>query len=970
MASYSGLTTLSPYSSCAAMMTRTGPHALVIRSRYQSSRSRFSFSTARLITRQVTSTSRTCSTCISQRDVIHAHGHAGSNHIRTGVFFAMASSCHCGLRCSEAPEPRVIMAMSRRSRRPDDSHRRSTVPGQNLTREEAASRASSISVSSYDVDLDLATGPETFTTTSTVRFSATEGVSTWVDFVGRSVESVTLNGRPVDPETAWHDSRIALDGLASDNELVVVATGEYTNTGEGLHRFVDPVDGEVYLYSQFEVPDSRRVFAVFEQPDLKATFRFLVTAPASWQVISNNATPAPVDAGGREGVRVARWEFEPTPRLSSYVTALVAGPYVDVRDSVQTRKGTVELGIYARKSLMQYVDHEHLFDVTKRGFDFFEAEFDSAYPFDKYDQIFTPEYNAGAMENAGCVTITEIYVFRGKVPEPTIERRALTVLHELAHMWFGDLVTMQWWDDLWLNESFAEWASTVAQAEATPRWAQAWTTFQSHEKTWAYQQDQLPSTHPVYADIRDLDDVLVNFDGITYAKGGSILKQLVAYVGREPFVEGLRSYFRTYAWGNTRFADLLAELESASGRDLSQWADAWLRTAGVNTLQVEVATDASGVVTEAAVLQTATAEYPTLRPHRIGIGRYDVVDGVLVRVGRHEVDVTGPRTEVPELVGLPQPDLLLPNDDDLSYAKLRFDERSHATVLAHTADFEESLPRSLVIGALWEQVRDGDVPARDLVDVLLSVLPVETHPTVLRTILTTTKQIPSQLLTSATLFCAPAHRQETLDKVADALRELAETAEPDSDRQLQLVTTFARVAHRPEDVARVRGALEGTAPYPGLAVDQDLRWALLTSLVAAGDAGDDEIAAELERDDTSSGRERAFLLRAVRPTPEAKEEVWRLAVEEDGQTNSVIEMLATGFNRTLDQSLLEPMSSAGTTPCSTSSRPGRRRSGSASSARSTPWPSTRSAWPDHSWSPPPNAGSRTTRTLPRRCAGW
>jgi aminopeptidase N len=777
------------------------------------------------------------------------------------------------------------------------------VPGENLTRDEAATRADLLTVHSYDVVLDLATGPTTFATTSTVRFGAREGAETFLDFVGESVESVVLNGVALDPATAWADSRIALTGLAAENEVVVEATALYTNTGEGMHRFVDPVDGEVYLYSQFEVADTRRVFAVFEQPDLKATFAFSVTAPAHWTVRSVSPTVEPTPAGDRDGTALATWTFAPTPRLSPYVTALVSGPYVGTTDIVQSCRGPVELGVYARRSLADYVDADNILDLTKIGFDFFEREFDSAYPFEKYDQIFTPEYNAGAMENAGCVTITEVYVFRGKVAEPLVERRGLTILHELAHMWFGDLVTMQWWDDLWLNESFAEWASTYCQAEAT-HWPGAWTTFQSHEKTWAYQQDQLPSTHPVYADIRDLDDVLINFDGITYAKGGAILKQLVAYVGVQPFVAGLRSYFEKYAWGNTRFADLLAELEAASGRDLGRWSKLWLRTAGVNTLAMEVETDPEGIITSAAVRQTAADAYPTLRPHRIAIGRYALEDGKLVRVGRHELDVDGPRTEVPELVGLPQPDVLLPNDDDLSYAKLRFDDRSYATLLDHTADFAESLPRSLVIGAFWEMVREGAVPARDFVDLLLASLATETHSTVIRTILQTTKQIPSQLLTSATLFCAPEHRDETQAKVAEALRKMAEDAEPGSDRQLQLVGAFGRAARSADDVARLRAAFDGSQPYPGLELNQDLRWSVLSALAALGDATDEEIASELARDDTNAGREKAFHARAARPTAEAKAEAWRLAVEEDGQPNAVIEALSSGWNRALDQSLL------------------------------------------------------------------
>ncbi|HQY95812.1 MAG TPA: aminopeptidase N, partial [Phycicoccus sp.] len=431
------------------------------------------------------------------------------------------------------------------------------MPGTNLTRDEATTRAGLIAVDSYAVDLDLTTSDTTFPTTSVIRFSCTEpGADTFVDFVGESVQKVTLNGTVI--ETAYADGRVSIPGLAADNELVIAATGRYTNTGEGLHRFVDPVDDEVYLYSQFEVPDSRRMYPVFEQPDLKAAVQFTVTAPAHWQVISNSPTPKPTSTD-RDGV--ARWEFAPTPRMSSYITALVAGPYDVVRDTLTSRAGEIPLGIFCRKSLTKYLDADNLFDLTKRGFAFFEEEFDTPYPFAKYDQVFTPEYNMGAMENAGCVTFNEIYVFRAKVTEAMVERRALTVLHELAHMWFGNLVTMKWWNDLWLNESFAEWASTTCQAEATT-WTDAWTTFGTYEKDWAYRQDQLSSTHPIVAPIRDLHDVEVNFDGITYAKGASVLKQLVAFVGREPFRDGLRTYFRKHSWGNTTLDDLLDELEA------------------------------------------------------------------------------------------------------------------------------------------------------------------------------------------------------------------------------------------------------------------------------------------------------------------------------------------------------------------------------------------------------------------------
>ena len=601
------------------------------------------------------------------------------------------------------------------------------MPGTNLTREEAATRSALVEVDRHDVELDVTRSEQTFATTSTIHFTCAQpGGETFLDFVGESVEAITVNGTELDPATHYADSRVHLAGLASENVVTVRATGRFTNTGEGLHRFVDPVDDEVYLYTQFEVPDSRRMFPVFEQPDLKARFTFTVTAPAHWEVVSNNPTPEPEPAGDGS----ATWRFAPTPRISSYITALVAGPYEVVRDSVTSRAGEVPLGLYCRRSLRPYLDADNLFELTKRGFAFFEEEFDCAYPFEKYDQLFTPEYNMGAMENAGCVTINEMYVFRSRVTEAIVERRALTVLHELAHMWFGNLVTMRWWNDLWLNESFAEWASTTAQAEAT-EWTDAWTTFGTYEKDWAYTQDELSTTHPIVAEIRDLEDVEVNFDGITYAKGASVLKQLVAYVGREPFRDGLRAYFATHAWGNTTLDDLLTELEATSGRDLRTWSKYWLETSGANVLRPLVDVDDRGRITSATIEQTRG----TLRPHRLAVGLYEVRDEVLVRTDRLELDVSGERTDVPELVGRQQPDLLLVNDDDLTYAKLRLDERSLATALVHARGFERSLPRALVLASAWDMMREAEMSARSFADLVLGVLPGERDSTLLRTLL-------------------------------------------------------------------------------------------------------------------------------------------------------------------------------------------------------------------------------------------
>ena len=549
------------------------------------------------------------------------------------------------------------------------------MPGTNLTRDEARERSELLEVDSYQVDLDLTAGADTFTSTTTVTFRARPGARTWLDLVAPTVREVVVNGESRSPKKVYDGARVALDELAEDNVVTVVADAAFMRTGEGLHRFVDPVDDEVYLYSQFEVADARRVYACFEQPDLKATFQLTVTAPDHWQVVSNSPTPEPAPAGEGKG----RWEFAPTPRISTYITALVAGPYHVARSEHTGKERTIPLGLFCRRSLAEHLDADELFDVTRKGLTFFEDVFGLAYPFEKYDQLFVPEFNAGAMENAGCVTHHEDYVFRSRVTDAAYERRAETILHEMAHMWFGDLVTMRWWDDLWLNESFATWASVLSQAEAT-RWTDSWTTFAVSEKLWALRQDQLPSTHPISADIRDLEDVAVNFDGITYAKGASVLKQLVAWVGREQFLEGVRAYFAEHAWGNTALADLFGHLEQTSGRDLSAWNREWLQTAGVNTLVPHVTTDPDGSYTSVAIEQTAADTHPTLRSHRIAIGLYDRTAEGLVRRDRHELDLTGERTEVADLTGeLLDGDLLTRFDPVLLAA--RRDDRVHGGLL-------------------------------------------------------------------------------------------------------------------------------------------------------------------------------------------------------------------------------------------------------------------------------------------------
>ena len=769
------------------------------------------------------------------------------------------------------------------------------MPGTNLTREEAAERARLVSVSAYEVELDLTTGPETFTSTSVVRFSAEPGSATFADLVAPQVRELTLNGRGLDPAAVFADSRIALDQLAADNVLTVQAVCEYSHTGEGLHRFVDPVDGGVSLYTQFEVPDARRVFANFEQPDLKATFRFTVTAPEGWELFSNAPTPVPEPLGDGRAV----WRFAATERISTYITALVAGDYHVVRDTYTSADGAVvPMAVASRKSLAEHLDAEEILDVTKKGFDYFQALFDQPYPFTKYDQLFVPEYNAGAMENAGCVTFREDYVFRSKVTDASYERRAETILHELAHMWFGDLVTMEWWNDLWLNESFATYASVRCQADAT-RWTGAWTTFANVEKTWAYAQDQLPSTHPIVAEIRDLEDVYVNFDGITYAKGASVLKQLVAYVGDEAFISGLRSYIRQHAWGNARLSDLLGALEQASGRDLGAWSKAWLETAGPNTLRPVFTLDENGAYASFSIAQEAPADYPTLRPHRIAVGLYDRTPEGLVRTRRLELDVDGALTEVPELAGVAQPDLVLLNDDDLSYTKVRFDDRSISTLLESIGEFAESLPRALSWVATWDMVRNAELPARDYVALVISGAQRETDIGVLQS-------LQRQAKSAIDLYAAPAWREEGAARWAAFAHSQLYAAAAGSDIQLSWARALAAVARSTEHLDLISGLLAGTEEVEGLEIDTDLRWTLLHRLAATGRALEGQIAAEEANDPTAAGKRHAASARAALPTVEAKAAAWSSMVDSDELPNETLLAVILGFRQPDQRELLAP----------------------------------------------------------------
>jgi aminopeptidase N len=768
----------------------------------------------------------------------------------------------------------------------------------NLTRDDARTRAELLHIDSYDVALDLTDGggkpsDRTFRSTTTIRFSARAGAETFVDVIADRFRAVTLNGQDVAVDGYRPEDGIKLSGLAEDNTLIVDAELLYTNTGEGLHRFVDPLDGETYLYSQFETADAKRMYACFDQPDLKATFTFHVTAPEHWQVASNSRVEREEELPAGKLLH-----FATTVRISPYITALVAGPYTVFTDA----HDGIDLGLWCRRTLAAHLDTDNLFEITKQGFDWYHANFGVRYAFDKYDQLFVPEFNAGAMENAGCVTFREDYVFRSRVTDARYERRGETLLHEMAHMWFGDLVTMRWWDDLWLNESFATYASMLCQSSAT-RWKDAWATFANAEKTWAYRQDQLPSTHPIATDAPDVQTAEVNFDGITYAKGASVLKQLGAYVGVDKFLAGLRAYFTEHAYGNTTLADLLRALEKSSGRDLGEWSKLWLETAGISTLRPEFSVDADGAFTAFEIVQSAPTEVATsntLRPHRLAVGLYDEQDGRLVRTARIELDVTGERTTVAELIGKRRPALLLVNDDDLTYCKQRLDDTSlHTLRTGGIAKLDSPLARALCWSAAWDMTRDGELPARDYIALVVAGAEHEGDIGVMQS-------LTRQALRALEIYVDPAWAPHGYIALADAAMSALRAAAPGSDHQLAWVHALLGSTRSAERIAFVQGLLDGRTNLEGLAIDDELRWSIVMTLSALGAIGPDEIETELERDPSAAGQRHAATARALQPTAAAKAEAWRLAVDDDTLPNAMQEAVIAGFAHPTQGELVAP----------------------------------------------------------------
>ena len=746
------------------------------------------------------------------------------------------------------------------------------MPNQPLTRDQARLRAQLLSGVSYTVSLTLEDG-DSFTSDTTAEFDcARSGDSTFIDIDAQEVVSAELNGRPL-PAEAFNGSRLQVDGLAAHNRLRVVARCAYGRTGSGLHRFVDPVDGETYLHTQFEPFDAHRVLSCFDQPDLRAPLTLRVWAPEGWAVIANSAPDGPPADG---------WHaFAPTPPISTYLYAMCAGPYQPVHAD---HRG-IPLGIWCRRSLLEHLDADEIFDVTRRGLDFFEALFDHPYAFGKYDQVFVPECSVGAMENPGCITFTERYIFRARVTEAAREARASTILHEMAHMWFGDLVTMRWWDDLWLNESFATYMATLSLARAT-RFTNAWVTFANEEKTWALAQDQLPSTHPIVADMTDTDAVRTHFDGITYAKGASVLRQLVAWVGEEAFTAGLRTYFRRHRFANAELRDFLAVLEEASGRELDSWAREWLQTAGVNTLRPVPAATGVGV----AIVQEAPAHLPTpLRRHRLAVGRYAVSDGALHRVERTELDVAGALSQVDGVGPAAAGELLLVNDDDLTFAKIRLDPPSRDTVLRHLSRLDAPLARTLCWAAAWDMTRDAELASSRWVALVAEHVAREGD-------IGTVQRLLGQAELAIDLYADPRHRDALREQLAARAEAALDAAEPGSDVQLAWARTLISTSTGGR-LTWVRGLLDGGVEVAGLGIDTDLRWHIVAVLAAAGAAGRELVDAELDRDPSDIGRRRAAGAIASIPDAAVKRETWVRITTDREQPLATLQAMMGGFHR-------------------------------------------------------------------------
>ncbi|MEV7419927.1 aminopeptidase N [Streptomyces sp. NPDC089919] len=745
-----------------------------------------------------------------------------------------------------------------------------------LTRNEAQLRAQLLDVQRYSIALDLTTGDDTFGSRTVIEFTTREAGDTFVELKPAELRSATLDGQPLDT-TAFHDGRLPLTALTEGaHELTVDAVMRYSRTGEGMHRFTDPADGQTYVYTQLFLDDVQRVYTAFDQPDLKARFDLEVTAPADWTVLANGIT----ERTGEHPDGTTTWRAATTPLISTYLLAVAAGPW----HSVRTEHAGLPFGLHCRRSLAPYLDADadELTEITTACFDRYHEKFAEPYPFDSYDQAFVPEFNAGAMENPGLVTFRDEFIYRSAVTDTERQTRAMVVAHEMAHMWFGDLVTLRWWDDIWLNESFAEYMGYQTLTEAT-RFTDTWVDFGVQRKAWGYDADQRPTTHPVAPDpdaVPDTASALLNFDGISYAKGASALRQLVAWLGEKDFLAGINLHFARHRFGNASLADFVDSLAACTDRDVHAWADTWLRTTGVDTLTPRVEEKDGG--------WTLTVDRDGSRPHHITVGTYDRDPaGSRVLELREPLALDLPTDEVISALGR-RPALLVLNDGDLSYAKVRLDETSLETALAHLSGIPDPLTRAILWNTLRDMVRDGELAPLAYLEAARTHLPEENDLAIVQGVLAFAyARVTDQFLT-------PEQRPQGLAAITGISRDLIRRTEDGEAPGLRLaaVRAFIRAATQPDTIAN--WLAEGTVPG-GPELDPELRWRILGRLSVLGAVTETEIAAELDRDPSATGQEGAARCRAALPTAEAKTAAWARMFEDDDLSNYLFSATAQGF---------------------------------------------------------------------------
>ncbi|MFD8918607.1 aminopeptidase N [Streptomyces sp. NPDC059569] len=740
-----------------------------------------------------------------------------------------------------------------------------------LTRDEAQTRAQFLDVHRYTIALDLTTGEDTFDSRTVITFTARAAGDTFVELKPATLRSVTLDGRPLDP-AALAGNRLPLTGLtAGEHELRVDAAMRYSRTGEGMHRFTDPADGETYVYTQLFMDDVQRVFAAFDQPDLKAVFELTVTAPDDWTVLGNGV------ATRTEG---RHWTVAAPPLISTYLVAVAAGPW----HSVRTEHAGLPFGIHCRRSLAPHLDADadEILDITRACYDRYHEKFTEPYPFDSYDQAFVPEFNAGAMENPGLVTFRDEFVYRSAVTDTERQTRAMVIAHEMAHMWFGDLVTLAWWDDIWLNESFAEYMGYQTLTEAT-RFTDTWVDFGIGRKSWGYDADQRPSTHPVAPDpdaVPDTASALLNFDGISYAKGASALRQLVAWLGEKDFLAGINTHFARHKFANATLADFIDSLAHATDRDVHAWAERWLRTTGVDTLTPRISGTGSG--------WTLDVGRDGSRPHHVTVGAYDLDPADPARLIRRDLLELDLPLTAPVTAAGHRPALVVLNDGDLTYAKIRLDTASWDTALSALSGIPDPLTRAVIWNAARDMVRDGDLAATAYLDAARAHLPRETDLALVQGVLAfAAAQITDRYLSDT-------DRPAALATLTAISRDLIRRTEDGENPGLRLtaVRHFIDAATQPD---ALQEWLESGGVPGGPELDPELRWRVLTRLAVLGAVGPAAIDAELARDPSATGQEGAARCHAALPDPGAKARAWARLFETDDLSNYLFTATAQGF---------------------------------------------------------------------------